>query len=407
MISNSQFKNLVKKYDTPLYVYDDAIIREKFEKLNKAVVYDKKRIYYAAKANSNISILKVMRRLGAYLDTSSPAEIFLGLRAGFKPAQILFTGNNLREDELMYALKKRVFINIDSLSQLERVGKLAPEEKIGIRINPAYGAGHHDYVITAGMKSRFGIYFKQVSEIKEIAKKYNLKIVGLHQHIGSGVLHANKFLKATIVLLNTAKNFENLEFIDFGGGLGVPYKPSDKALDVEVFGAKLSEQFEKFQKEYLSRQGNTNTRGKELILYLEPGRYLVAQAGTLLIEVTSINKNPVGDIIVGTNSGMTHLIRPALYSAYHEIVNITNPRGRAQKVDIVGNICESTDIFAKAREISKIREGDILAIKNTGAYGMAMASRFNGRGLPAEVLVSGKKDRLIRKRDVFSDLLPK
>lgn len=397
MISNTQFKNLVKKYDTPLYVYDEAVIREQFEKLNKDVTYKKKRIYYATKANSNLAILKIMRRLGAYLDTSSPAEIFLGLKAGFKPAQMLFTGNNLREDELVYALKKRVFINVDSLSQLERIGKLAPGEKIGIRINPAYGAGHHDHVITAGMKSRFGIYFKQVEEIKEIAKKYNLKIVGLHQHIGSGVLHVNKFLKATSVLLNTAKSFEDLEFIDFGGGLGVPYEPSDKALDIEAFGAKLSKQFEKF----------TDNYGRELTLYLEPGRYLVAQAGTLLIEVTSINKNPVGDIIVGTNSGMTHLIRPALYSAYHEIVNITNPRGRAQKVDIVGNICESTDIFAKAREISKIREGDILAIKNTGAYGMAMASRFNGRGLPAEVLVSGKKVRVIRKRDVFSDLLPK
>lgn len=380
-----------------MYIYNQEVIEKQFSKLDKSIKYSPKQIYYAAKANSNIHILKLMRRLGASLDTSSPGEIFLGLEAGFKPKQILFTGNNLADSELKFALNKGIFINADSLSQLEKIGKMAPGSNVGVRINPSFGAGYHDHVITAGPACRFGIYYKEVDKVKEIAEKYDLKITGIHQHIGSGVLHSSKLLRAAGILLSTAKEFEHLEFVDFGGGLGVPYKPSEKELDVKSFGKDMAIKFEKFSQEY----------GKDIEMCFEPGRFLVAEAGTLLARVTTVKSMPNGNKVIGINSGMTHLIRPALYNSYHEIENLSNPGGKKEKVDVVGFICESTDSFAKRREIAKVREGDILAIRNAGAYGMSMASRFNGRLLPAEVLVKGDRSRIIRKPDKFNDLLPK
>lgn len=396
-MTNQKLKQLSKKYGTPLYVYDKAVIERQFNALNKAIKYPNKRINYAVKANSNIHILKLLRKLGAYADTSSPGEVWLALEAGFKPRDILFTGNNLTEKELGFVLGKKIFINADSLTQLEKIGKYRPGSKVGVRINPSYGAGHHDHVITAGPNCRFGISHKEIKDIKKIVKKYNLKITGLHQHIGSGILDAKKYLKAVDILLETAKEFENLEFIDFGGGFGIPYNPKDKELDIEKLGRELSDKFAKFCK----------ARGKELALYVEPGRFLVGEAGTLLAQVTAVQKTPAGELVAGTNSGMTHLIRPALYGAHHEIENISNPKGRKKKITVSGNICESTDVFAKGRLIKTVREGDILAIKNTGAYGMAMASRFNGRLLPVGILVDGKKEKVIRRGDKYKDLLPK
>ncbi|MEX0877565.1 MAG: diaminopimelate decarboxylase [Candidatus Spechtbacterales bacterium] len=396
-MNNQRLKQLAKKYGTPLYVYDAGIIERQFNLLDKAIKYPNKRINYAVKANPNTHILKFLRKLGAYADTSSPGEVWLALEAGFKPRDILFTGNNLTEDELKFVLNKKVFINVDSLTQLERIGKIKPGIKVGVRINPSYGAGHHSHVITAGPNCRFGIDIKDVKKIKQIADKYDLKIKGLHQHVGSGILNPAIFLKAMDIMLDTAKGFEDLEFIDFGGGFGIPYLPNEKPLDVEELGKKLSDKFGKFVKNY----------GKELSLYVEPGRFLVGESGTLLVQVTAIQKTPAGELVAGTNSGMTHLIRPALYDAYHEVVNVSNPKGRKKRVTISGNICESTDILAKDRLIPTVHEGDILAIKNTGAYGMSMASRFNGRLLPAEVLVKNNKEIVIRKRDTYKDLLPK
>ena len=396
-MTNQKLKQLAKKYETPLYVYDGDVIEMQFNLLNNAIKYPNKRINYAVKANPNVHILKLLRKLGAYADTSSPGEVWLALEAGFKPRDILFTGNNLTEKELRFVLSKKIFINADSLTQLEKIGKLKPGSSVGVRLNPSYGAGHHSHVITAGPNCRFGIDIKDVKKIKQIAGKYSLKIEGLHQHVGSGILNPPVFLKAMDIMLDTAEGFGGLDFIDFGGGFGIPYQPNEKPLDVEELGKKLSDKFNKFVKSY----------GKELSLYVEPGRFLVGESGTLLVQVTAVQKTPAGELVAGTNSGMTHLIRPALYGAYHEVINVSNPKGRKKRVTISGNICESTDILAKNRLIPTVREGDILAIKNTGAYGMSMASRFNGRLLPAEVLVIGKKEKVIRKRDNYKDLLPK
>ncbi|MDX1607930.1 MAG: diaminopimelate decarboxylase [Candidatus Spechtbacterales bacterium] len=395
-MTNLRLKQLAKRYGTPLYVYDGATIERQFNVLNNAITYPKKRINFATKANPNIHILKLLRRLGAYVDTSSPGEVWLALEAGYKPKDIVFTGNNLTEEELKFVLKKGIFINADSLSELEKIGKLAPGSKVGVRLNPIYGAGHHSKVITAGENSTFGISIENIGKIKKVAKKYDLKIKGLHQHVGSGILDYRVFLKAADIMLNIVKEFEDVEIIDLGGGFGIPYRPKEKPLDMDKLGEGLTNRFEK-----LNTELNT-----ELILYLEPGRYLVGESGILLTRATAIQKTPAGEKVVGTNSGMTHLIRPMLYDAYHDIENISNIRDRREKVTVIGNICESTDVFAKDRLIKKVREGDILAIKDTGAYGMSMASRFNGRLLPAEILVGGKKEKVIRKRDKYKDLLP-
>jgi len=395
MLSNTQFKSLAKKYGTPLYVYDAQIIKKQFNDLKKAISYSPVHIYYATKANSNLHILKLLKNQGACLDVASPVELYLGKQAGFGPSQMSFTGPNLTEEEIKYILKNKIIFNVDSLSQLEKVGKISPGNKIGLRINPAHGAGHHKKVVTAGEDSTFGIYYKDIKKAQSIAQKYNLQIKGLHQHIGSGILKVREFTKALDVLLTTAKQFKNLEYIDFGGGLGIPYKPEDKPLDVGEFGREISNKFEIFTKEY----------GKNLRMHLEPGRFLVAQSGTLLAQVSALKTTPNKEAVVGTNSGMTHLIRPALYGAYHKIENITNAGAQKEKYTIIGNICESSDVFAKNRLIAKPREGDILAIRDTGAYGFAMASRFNGRLLPAEVLVDGGNVKLIRRRDTFKNFL--
>ena len=423
MISNTQFKNLAKRFGTPLYVYDVSVIEKQWKALQSAIRYEPHRIYYAAKANSNLHILKLIKELGAYLDVASPVEIYLGLKAGFKTNQMSFTGLNLSEEEIVYVIKHNVIFNADSLSQLEKFGKLIKRKKaesstnsstealakVGIRINPVFGAGHHKKVITAGLHSKFGIYFKDINKIKIIIKKYNLKVVGMHQHIGSGILKTEDFLRAIEIILDVAKKFDDLGYIDFGGGFGIPYrnKAGERALNIKHLGLELSEKFKKFAKEY----------GKDLELRIEPGRFLVAQSGTLLTEVTAIKKNPAGDIVVGTNSGMTHMLRHALYGSFHEIENISNSKGKGQKATIVGNICESSDVFAKNRILPLVREGDILALRDTGAYGFSMASRFNGKFLPAEVLVYPRREhkssqggsgqaKLIRHRDKFEDFLP-
>ena len=400
MISNAQFKALAKKYGTPLYVYDASLVERQFNALRYAISYEPKRIHFAVKANSNLYILKLLRNLGAGFDVGSPTEFYLAKKAGSKNADISVTGRNFSTEELRYLLKNNAVINADSLSQLEAIGKFfsptgSTSGKVALRINPASGAGHHKKVITAGRNSTFGIYYRDAGKAKKIAKKYNLKVMGIHQHIGSGILDIQNFFAPTEVTLKIAREFEDLRYVNIGGGLGIPYKPHDKPADVKKYGAWISKKMKEL----------SSTFGRDIFLLLEPGRYLTGQGGNLLMEVTSIKKTPAGELIAGTNSGMTHLIRPAMYGAYHKIGNISNPDGRKQKVTVVGNICESSDVFAKNRQIPFISEGDLLVIRDAGAHSFAMSSRYNGRLLPAEVLIQGKKDKIIRKRDRFEDFL--
>ncbi len=392
--------DLAEGYGTPLYVYEEEKIREQYRKLFESLSWPKKRILYACKANTNIAVMQILKEEGCGIDAVSPGEVFIALKAGFKPEDILFTGNSVRDDEMDYVVKKGVLVNIDSLDQLERYGKMFPGTEISIRINPDVGAGYHSHIITGGPESKFGIYYDRVEEIKKISDRYNLEIIGVHSHIGSGILNIEDYIKAMKVVIKTARDFKNLEFVDFGGGIGIPYKPDEREIDIRGFGERASQLFSEFCREY----------GKELRLMLEPGKYLVGQAGFLLTRVNTLKETPKYRF-VGTDTGFNHLIRPILYGAYHEIINGSNVDDAKVSVVIAGNVCESGEVLTRdekgpvERRISRVRNGDILVICNAGAYGFSQASTYNSRPLPAEVLVKNGKPKLIRKRGRIEDLL--
>jgi diaminopimelate decarboxylase len=392
--------DLAKKYGTPLYLYDEDIIRNKVKSLYDSVDYKKFRIYYSCKANSNLEIMKVIKDEGAFLDCVSTEEIRLGLLAGYDTKDILFTGNNSTQQELEFCIENQITVNVDSLSQLERYGKLNSGGEVFVRINPDVGLGHHHHVITGGDHSKFGIYYDKVDQIKKLAKEYNLKIKGIHTHVGSGILEADMFPIIMDIVFSYAKKFDDLDVIDFGGGLGIPYEPKEKSIDIIDFGKRISEKFRKFTAEY----------GKELSMYVEPGRFIVAESGILLIQVNTLKTTPAFKF-VGTNSGFNHLIRPMAYGSYHSIINCSNPLGDIERVVIAGNLCESGDVFTlkgeeiEERELPEINEGDILAILDTGAYGYSMSSNYNMRLRPCEIMIKNGESRIIRRKETFEDLI--
>lgn len=383
-------EDLVARYGSPLYVYDAAIIKERYADLVKNIAYSHTRFHYACKQNTNIEIMKLLRKEGAFVEVMSQAEVLSAYEAGFTPEEMIYTCSYISKEELQFVIKQNIMINLDSLTQIRRFGELKPGGKISLRINQGIGAGAHSHFITGGPDSKFGIDISQLNEAKELAKKYNLQIIGVHQHIGTSILDEKIFMKAIKTLLKTAKQFSNLEFIDFGGGFGIPYKPHQKPLDMVTLGKLITKEIEKFVKEY----------GKEVEIKFEPGRFLVGEAGILLGTVTDIKHTP-HKTFVGIDAGMNQLIRPAMYDSYHQIVNASNVVDEEEVVSLVGNICESADFFARGRELSKCVEGDILAILDAGASGYSMSSLYNGRPQAAEVLVSGNISQLIREQREF------
>ena len=396
MIDREVFERIAEEFVTPVYVYGERYIQRQLRLLAESITYQPKKILYAVKANFNPYILEIFKKAGVGIDAVSPGEIALALKVGFSPKDILFTGNNITDEEMDFAVEKGVLLNIDSLSRLEKFGKKYPGYEVCVRINPDVGAGHHDHCITGGPKSKFGIWYSEVEEIKRIAESHRLKIVGIHQHIGSQILEVEKFLIAMEVLLRVAPSFLDLEFIDFGGGLGVPYRPEENLLAVKELGQKMSEGFKDFCRKY----------GRELTLVIEPGRYLVAESAFLLTKVNTVKRNPDGRVFVGVDSGFNHLIRPAMYGSFHPITNISNLGRKKEKVDVVGNLCESGDKFAEDREIRQAREGDLILIGVAGAYGYSMSSNYNLRPRPAEVLVKpGGILQLIRERETIEEII--
>jgi len=399
-MSGLSCEELVKEFGSPLYVYNADIFKDKFNSLKNIFDYPKVNIYYACKSNTNLNIMKIFRNLGSKVDTVSPGEIFISLNAGFVPRDILFTPNNPSLDEMRYASERDIMITIDSLAIMNDYAKLNGTPNICIRVNPDIGFGHHDYCITGGPASKFGIYFDQMDEAISLAGKLGLSIEGIHAHIGSGILKVDHFIEAMNVILKSARKIEDLNFVDFGGGIGVPYRPEEAPFDLQSFGVKASDLMKDFSAGY----------GKELEFHLEPGKYLTAEAGYLLVTTTNKKDTPVYHF-VGTDSGFNHLIRPILYGSYHHILNCSNPEGELEDVIVAGNICESGDLFttgpdgAQPRKIPKIRIGDVLAVTNAGSYGFTMSSNYNSRPRPAEVLVEDGKARLIRKRETLEDLI--
>ncbi|MBI2010716.1 MAG: diaminopimelate decarboxylase [Candidatus Colwellbacteria bacterium] len=389
-------KSLVKKYGAPLYVYEARVIKDRYQKLAKNLNHPRLRIHYAVKANSNLEILRYLRKLGAGAETVSLGEVLISLKAGFKPKDIIYTCSNITKEELETLNKRKIRVNLDSLNQIKMWGELAPGTSISFRVNQGIGAGNHHHFITGGPESKFGIDVRQINKALALAKKYKLTVNGIQQHIGSGILNENKkiFIEAMMALLHTARRFPDLEFIDFGGGIGIPYRPNEKPLDLNRLGRSVVKILKEFEAVY----------GRKLNFVFEPGRYLIAEAGTLLVTVTDIKINP-SKVFIGVNSGFNHLIRPAMYDSYHEIVNLSRQGGKKIKASIVGNICESADFFAKDRPIPLPKIGDALAILNAGAYGFSMSSNYNLRPRPAEVLIEANRARLIRRREKVETII--
>jgi diaminopimelate decarboxylase len=393
-------EDLVSEFGSPLYVYNAHTFRERFNSLKGAFDYPSVNIYYACKSNTNINVMKVFREMGSRVDTVSPGEIYISLKAGFGPEDLLYTPSNPTLEELRYASDRNVMVTAGSLEVMKQYACLNARKDICVRVNPDIGFGHHDHCITGGPGSKFGIYFNQMDEAVALAGNLGLDIRGLHAHIGSGILKVDQFIEAMDMVLKSARGISSLDFVDFGGGIGVPYHPGEEPFDLKAFGINASGFMKDFSKDY----------GRRLEFNFEPGKYLTAEAGYLLVTATNKKETP-SYRFVGTDSGFNHLIRPILYGSYHHILNCSNPDGDPEEVLVAGNICESGDLFTidsggpQPRNIPRIRIGDILAITNAGSYGFSMSSNYNSRPRPAEVLVENGSARLIRKRETFDDLL--
>ena len=385
---------LADEFGCPLYVYDAEKIESQYHRLTSAFAkVERLRINYAVKALSNISILQLFKKIGANIDTVSIQEVQLGLHAGFEPHQIIYTPNGVSFEEIEEAAKLGVQINIDNLSILEHFGTKHPKIPVCIRINPHVMAGGNTNISVGHIDSKFGISIHQMPHILRIVENTGMHINGIHMHTGSDILDIEVFLYAAEILFEAAVHFKTLDFLDFGSGFKVPYHKGDIETNIEEFGRKLTKRFNAFEKEY----------GRSLTLAFEPGKFLVSESGFFLAKVNVV-KQTTSTVFASIDSGFNHLIRPMLYGSQHYIENISNPKGKERFYSVVGYICE-TDTFANNRRISEIKEGDILCFRNAGAYCFAMASNYNSRYKPTEVLCQNGKGTIIRQRETFEDLL--
>ena len=393
MLNKNLIQDLIEQFGSPLYVYEAPSIRSQYQKLKNAFLPLRHQIHYAMKANSNPHIMQLLLQEGASIDAVSFNEAYLAKEVGFKNHQILFSGNNITANEIQKVIEQGWIFNSESLHNIETYGKLKPSGAISLRINLDIGAGHHTHCITSGAQSKFGIYHDQLEQAFDLIKKYHLELIGLHVHIGAGIMESDPFIRSLQELLQLSQSCPNLQFVDIGGGLGIPYHENEQEFDVQSFGKQIKYEMQGFE---------------HLELKMEPGRYLVARSGTLLATVTGVKHTPNYQF-VGVNTGMNHLIRPAMYGSYHQIQAYSE--GKHQHVVIAGNICETGDILNQDERghapihLPALKEGDIIAIKDCGAYGYSMSSSYNMRGRPAEVLVDEKEVKLIRRSETYQDLL--
>ena len=392
-MTNKELLSIATNFGTPVYVYDAAKIVGQYSKLKNAFAGKEVKLHYALKALNNVNVLGILKSIGAGLDAVSLEEIYLGQRAGFKASDIMYTPNCVAFSEIEEAIEIGVHINIDNLSILEKFGK-----KYGntipccIRLNPHIMAGGNANISVGHIDSKFGISIHQLRHIQRIINHYDIKVVGLHMHTGSDIIDADVFLRGAELLYEAAEFFPDLQFMDFGSGFKVGYREGDIVTDIESIGKKIAKSFDLFCLKY----------GRELELWFEPGKYIVSEAGKLLVEVNVV-KQTTSTVFAGVNSGQNHLIRPMFYNAYHQIDNISNPEGEKKLYSVVGNICES-DTLGYDRLLNEVREGDCLAISNAGAYGFTMSNQYNARVRPAEVLIHEGKAYLIRKRETIEDI---
>ena len=393
-------EDIAARYGTPVYVYNEEILRERMHTVAQVVTKYPYTANYSIKANTNIHLLRMALEEGDNCDAMSVGELMMLEKAGFPVERIFFVPNNVSADELQYAIDKGIMTSLDSLSQLELFGQLNPGGKCAVRINPGVGAGHHEKVVTAGKKTKFGVAEEDIDQIFEISKKYHLTIAGINQHIGSLFMDPEPYLKAVENLLRIAMRFENLEFIDFGGGYGIPYHKLDDEAEfpMEDFKKRLEPILDAFVEKY----------GKAPLFKSEPGRYCVAEGSVILGRVHAVKQN-AGVKYAGTDIGMNVLVRPSMYDSWHDVEILRNgkvvERKELQEITVVGNICESGDIIAKNRQLPEMKVGDLACVLDTGAYGYSMCSTYNSRPRPAEVLI-GKDGSLkvIRRKETLEDL---
>jgi len=394
-------KSLLTEFGSPLYVYNETILRERCREMAGLVSYPNFKSNYSIKANSNLELLKIVMEEGLHADAMSPGEIHVLLAAGFKPDEIFYVSNNVSAEEMQFAVDKGILVSCDSLSQLRQFGSINPGGRVAIRFNPGVGAGHHEKVITGGKNTKFGVNIDYLPEVKSILKEYGLKLVGINQHIGSLFMDPDPYIEGVRTILNVARQFEGLEFVDMGGGFGIPYHKQEgqARLSLEEFSKKLSVLINEW----------TESIGRKIKIKMEPGRYIVAECGVLLGTVYSVKQNFEKNYI-GTDLGFNVLVRPVLYDSYHDIEVYRDgaivKTEDTQHASVVGNICETGDIIAKNRSLPRVTEGDIIGVMDAGAYGYAMSSNYNNRLRPAEVLICQDGSvRLIRRRDTFEDIM--
>jgi len=409
-IGNVSAPDLINRYGSPLYVYDAEVIRRQIERVKRAFAALPFRPFYAMKANGALAILDLVRGAGIGCDAVSPGEIFIARQAGFTPDNIWFTCSNVSDEDLRAIPDERIVINVNSMSEIDRILSLDLQNPIALRVNTDIGAGHHVDVVTAGGGVKFGIDRAEVEQARMVVEDSGRKVVGLHAHIGSGIDNIAPLIESARRLLELSTDFPNLRWINFGGGISVPYEPGSVEFPIDDYGAELT------------RIADRLLRARDLDAILEPGRYLVAESGTLLSRVTS-RRLSGGQFWIGVDTGFNHLVRPSKYGAYHHIVNATNASAASlrpsfnieqmhDEVVVAGNLCESGDVFTRdpsghpiTRKIDRTNVGDLLAFCDAGAYGFSMASLYNARLLPAEVLIDGDNGRLIRERQTFDDLV--
>ncbi len=395
-------EDIVAKYGTPVYVYNERILRKRIRNVAGVVKKFPYKANFSMKANSNLTILKIVLEEGLNADAMSIGEVKLLEHAGFPADRIFFVPNNVSDEELKYAIDKNIIVSLDSISQLERFGRLAPGARCAVRINPGIGAGHSDSVVTAGKNTKFAVEEKDIPKLIETAKKHSLKIVGINQHIGSLFMEPDPYLAAVTNLLRIAHKFDDLEFIDFGGGFGTPYHKlsGEKEFDINL----LTEGIEKLLGDFIAETG------KQILFKSEPGRYVVADSSVLLGRVYATKEN-YDKKYAGTDIGQNVLVRPTLYGSWHDVEVLRDgkpvlPSSGTEVVSVTGNICESGDIIAKERELPIIKEGDLVCVLDAGAYGYSMCSPYNSRPRPAEVMICEDGSvKCIRRAETFEDLI--
>ena len=397
---NHNVYDLIQQYGSPLYIYNETLLRTRCREMKHLVTYKNFMPHYSIKANTNIHLLKIVHEEGLHADVMSPGEIFLALESGFKPEELFFIPNNVTAEDMMYAIERGITTSVDSLDQLELYGQLNPGGKVAIRFNPGVGAGHHEKVITGGKKTKFGVNPEMIPDVKRLLETYNLTLIGINQHIGSLFMDAKPYIESLSSILDIARAFDELEFIDLGGGFGIPYhkQSGEQRLDIQALGEALDPILKSFAKEY----------GRDIQFQIEPGRYIPCESCLLLGQITSIKTNADHDYL-GCDIGFNALQRPIMYDSHHDI-EIYSRESKSLELapfTVVGNICESGDILAKDRLLPRETcRGDLIAIMDAGAYGYSMASCYNQRFRPAEILLcSDGSVKQIRKRDTFEDLL--